>query len=97
VDTLHLEAANDTAVAHQIRHVAKDKTLRTQSLSIHTNRNNQPIFIEIQNEQNNFFSDSKQHLVWSLQQGYSIMAYQKMLWMDATETVLSGHLLKGLN
>ncbi|MEN9613626.1 MAG: hypothetical protein RLZZ628_4440 [Bacteroidota bacterium] len=92
VDTLHLEAANDTAVAHQIRHVAKDKTLRTQLLSIHTNRNNKPIFIEIQNEQNNFFSDSKQHLVWSLQQGYSITAYQKMLFMDATETVLSGHL-----
>jgi hypothetical protein len=93
VDTIHLEAANDTAVAQQIRHIAKDKALKTQLLSIHTNRHNQPIFIEVVNEQNNFFSDSKQHLIWSLQKGYSITAYQKMLFMDATETVLSGRFL----
>jgi hypothetical protein len=92
VDTVHLTVTNDTATAHQIRHLAKDKSLKTNYLVIHTNRKQEPIFIEIQQAQNTFFSESKQHLVWSLQKGYSMTAYQKMIFSAPTETVLSGYL-----
>jgi hypothetical protein len=97
VDTLHLDVTTDTAVAHRIQHVAKDKSLRTRFLSIAMNRKMEPLAIEILNEQSYFFSHSQQHLTWDLRAGYSITAQQKMLLMSATETVLSGRFLKSVN
>jgi hypothetical protein len=85
---------DDTTAVREIRHTAKDKSLRTRLLSIKMNRKSEPIGIEILNEQNNFFSHSQQHLTWDLREGYSITAQQKMLLMSATETVLSGRFLK---
>ncbi len=90
VDTVHSNATTDTAIAHQIRHVAKDKALRTRYLSVSMSQKWEPLAIEILNEQNNFFSHSQQHLTWDLRAGYSITAQQKMLFMGATETTLSG-------
>jgi hypothetical protein len=96
VDTLHIavEPKEDTTVMHRIEHVAKDKALRTRTLSISMNRKWEPLAIEILNEQHNFFSHSQQHLTWDLRSGYSITAQQKMLLMSATETTLSGRFLK---
>jgi hypothetical protein len=100
VDTLKITTeqnpviADDTTAVHMIRHIAKDKSLKTKSLSIKTNRKYEPLVIEILNEQSHFFSHSQQHLIWDLREGYSITAQQKMLFMDATETRLKGRFLK---
>jgi hypothetical protein len=97
VDTSEIAAKTaqeDTTAVREIRHIAKDKALRTKSLSILLNRKSAPLVIEILNEQNNFFSHSQQHLIWDLRKGYSMTAQQKMLFMEATETTLSGRFLK---
>jgi hypothetical protein len=100
VDTLEIAGKrnttvqNDTTAVREIRHIAKDKALRTKSLSILLNRKSAPLVIEILNEQDNFFSHSQQHLIWDLRKGYSMTAQQKMLFMEATETTLSGRFLK---